>query len=80
MDIIHAEKQSLRKTGKTSDVILREYHKQERVQQSVQSESGGEGAVSSLKPILKHMAEQRHTESPYGLLKSTGSGLLRPSI
>jgi len=46
VDIIHAEKQSLRKTGKTSDAI-----------QSVQSESGREGAVSRLKPISKHMAE-----------------------
>lgn len=32
----------------TSDVILKKYHKQERMQQRVQSESGGEGAVSSL--------------------------------
>lgn len=52
VDIVHAEKQSLRKTGKTYDAILREHHKQ-----SVQSESGREGAVSRLKPISKHMAE-----------------------
>lgn len=62
----------------TSDVILKRYHTQERMQQRVQSESGGEGAVSSLKS--QHMAEWQHTESPYGLLRRTGSGLLRPSI